>query len=94
VASHQYDSAAWAQVRSDEAERLWARFDAALRFRPSMYDLPGIDEPIPSTTYRLAYEDGIRAEPVWVNRVLLAALFRITSVDDSVVVLNGQPPTY
>ena len=57
-----------------------------------MYDLPGIDEPTPSITYDLTREDGTRAEPVWVNRVLLAALIRITSVDDSVVVLNWQHP--
>jgi Protein of unknown function (DUF2716) len=59
-----------------------------------MYDLPGIDEPTPSITYDLTCEDGTRAEPVWVNRVLLAALTRITSVDDSVVVLNWQHPAY
>jgi Protein of unknown function (DUF2716) len=94
VASHRYDSAAWAQVRSDEAGRLWDRFDAAFRFRPSLYEIPGIDEPTPSITYSLTYEDGTRAEPVWVNRALLAALRRVTSVDDSVVVMNWQHPTY
>jgi hypothetical protein len=58
-----------------------------------MYDLPGIDEPTPSTTYSLTYEDGTRAEPVWGNRVLLAALRRISRVDDSVVVLKRPGPT-
>lgn len=94
VASHRWDSAAWAQVRDEEAQRLWDRFDAEFRFRPSMYDLPGIDEPTPSITYSLTYEDGTRAEPVWVNRAILAALRRVTSVDDSVVVLDWQHPTY
>jgi hypothetical protein len=94
VASHRYDSAAWAQVRGDEAARLWDRFDTEFRFRPSMYDLPGIDEPTPSITYDLTYDDATRAEPVWVNRVLLAALRHITSVDDSAIVLNWQHQTY
>lgn len=94
VASQLFDSAAWAQVRGDEKRRLWDRFDAAFRFRPSMYERPGIDEPTPSITYSLKYEDGTRAEPVWVNRLMLAALRRLTSVDDSVVVLDWQHPTY
>lgn len=94
VACHRFDSAAWAQVRDDEAQRLWDRFDAAFRFRPSMYDLPAIDEPTPSITYALTYEDGTRAEPVWVNRALLTALRRVTSIDDGVVVLDWQHPTY
>lgn len=94
VASHRFDSAAWAQVGGDEARRLWDRFDTAFRFRPSMYDLPGIDEPTPSITYGLTYEDGTPAEPVWVNRVLLAALRSITSIDESVVVLEWQHQTY
>lgn len=94
VASHRFDSAAWAQVRSDESGQLWDRFDAAFRFRPSLYDLPGIDEPTPSITYNLTYDDETRAEPVWVNRTLLAALRRITGVDDSLVVLNWQHQTY
>jgi hypothetical protein len=29
-----------------------------------VHDLPGIDEPTPSITYDLTYEDGTRAEPV------------------------------
>ena len=94
VASHRFDSAAWAQVRGGEERRLWDRFDAAFRFRPSMYDLPGIDEPAPSITYALTYEDGARAEPVWVNRTLLAALRLVTSIDDTVVVLDWQHTTY
>lgn len=94
VASHRYDSAAWAQARGDEAGRLWDRFDTAFRFRSSMYDLPGIDEPTPSITYDLTYDDGTRAEPVWVNRVLLAALRCVVSVDDSAVVLNWKHQTY
>jgi hypothetical protein len=49
---------------------------------------PGIDEPTPSITYSLAYEDGSSVEPVWVNRTLLEALRSITCVDDTVVVLN------
>lgn len=93
-ASHRFDSGAWAQVRGEQAQRLWDRFDAEFRFRPSMYELPGIDEPAPSITYSLTYEDGRRAEPVWVNRAILAALRRVTSVDDSMVVLNWQHQTY
>lgn len=94
VASHRFDSAAWAQVRSDEARGLWDRFDAAFCFRPSLYDLPGIAEPTPSITYDLVYDDGTRAEPVWVNRTLLTALRRVTGTDESVVVLNWQHQTY
>lgn len=94
VASHRYASAAWAEVRSDEAGRLWDRFDAAFRFRPSLYERPGIDEPTPSITYSLIYEDGTRAEPVWINRTLLAALRRVTSADDSLVVMNWHHPTH
>jgi len=44
--------------------------------------------------YSLAYGDGTCAEPVWVNRTLLAALRRVTSIDDSVVVLNWQHQAY
>jgi len=94
VASHRFDSMAWAQVKGDEAGDLWDRFEATFRFRPSIYDLPGIDEPTPSITYNLRYEDGTRAEPVWVNRALLAALRRVTSADESVLVLDWQHPTY
>lgn len=94
VASHRYDSAAWAQVRRDEAGRLWDQFDAAFRFRPSLYELPGIDESTPSITYDLCYEDGTPAEPVWVNRTLLAALRLVTHVDDSVVVLDWHHSAY
>jgi Protein of unknown function (DUF2716) len=94
VASHRFDSTAWAQVRSNEAEGLWDRFDATFRFRPSIQDLPGIDEPTPSITYDLRYEDGTRAEPVWVNRALLAAVRHVTSADESVLVLDWQHPTY
>ncbi|MBR7839163.1 DUF2716 domain-containing protein [Actinospica durhamensis] len=94
VASHRYDSAAWAQVRGDEADLLWDRFDAAFRIRSSLYDVPGIDEPTPSITYDLTYEDGTRVEPVWVNRVVLAALRRVTGVDDSVVVLDWRHQGY
>ncbi len=64
VASHRYDSAAWAPVKGAEEDQLWDRFDAAFRFRPSVYELPGITEPTPSITYRLTYGDGMRAEPV------------------------------
>lgn len=94
VASHRFDSAAWAQVGTQEARRLWDRFDAAFRFRPSLYELPGIDEPTPSITYGLVYGDGTRAEPVWVNRALLAALRRVSDVDASVVVLDWKHQTY
>ncbi len=59
-----------------------------------MHELPGIDEPAPSIAYSLVHEDGTRAEPVWVNRALLTALRRVTSVDDSVVVMNWQHTTY
>jgi hypothetical protein len=94
VAGHRFDSAAWARVGSAEARRLWDRFDAAFRFRPSTYELPGIDEPTPSTTYSLKYEGGTRAEAVWVNRTVLAGLRRVTGIDDSVVVLDWQHQTY
>lgn len=94
VASHRYDSAAWAQAQDSEAERLWDRFDTTFRFHPSMYELPGIAEPTPSITYSLTYEDGTRAEPVWVNRVLLAALRQVTNIDDSVLVLDWQHSTH
>lgn len=59
-----------------------------------MYELPGIAEPTPSITYGLTYEDGTRTEPVWINRTLLAALRRVTKIDDSVLVLDWQHPTY
>lgn len=72
TAGHRLGSAAWAQVRSDESGRLWDRLEAAFRLCPSMYGLPGIDEPTPSIAYDLTYEDGTRAEPVWVNRTLLS----------------------
>ena len=94
MASRRYDSAAWAQVREDETERLWDRFDTEFRFRPSLHKFPGIDEPTPSITHSLTYEDGTRAEPVWINRVLLAALRRVTGLEDSVVVLNWHHQTY
>jgi hypothetical protein len=94
VASHRFESAAWARVGSEESGRLWDRFDAVFRFRPSVDDFPGIDEPTPSITYDLVYEDGTRVEPVWVERTLLAALRRVTGVDESVVVLNWQHLTY
>lgn len=94
VASHRFDSTAWAQVRSGEERRLWDRFDAAFRFRTSMHDFPGIDEPTPSITYSLTYDDGTRAEPVWVNRAVLAAIRRVTGVGDSVVVLDWQHQTW
>ena len=73
---------------------MWDRFNAAFRFRPSLYRLPGIDEPIQSITYSLTYEDGTRAEPVWVNRALLAALRSISDSGDSVVVLDWHHQTY
>ncbi|WP_034272392.1 DUF2716 domain-containing protein [Actinospica robiniae] len=94
MASHRFDSAAWAQVRADEEHELWDRFDAAFCFRPSMHELPGINEPTPSITYDLVYEDATRVEPVWVNRTLLTALRRVTGIDDSVVVLNWHHQTY
>lgn len=89
-----FDSAAWAKVRDDEEDRLWDRFDAMFRFRPSMYSLPGIDEPTPSITYNLLYEDGSPAEPVWVNRAVLSALRRITNTGDSIVVMDWQHESY
>lgn len=54
----------------------------------------GIDEPTPSITYDLTYEEGTRAASVWVNRLILAALRRVTAIDDSVVVLNWHHSTY
>lgn len=92
--SHRWDPAAWSAVLDDEERQLWDRFDAQFRFRPSMHDLPGIKEPTPSITYSLTYHDGLRAEPVWVNRMILDALRCVTDADTSVLVLDWQHQTY
>lgn len=92
--SHRWDPAAWAPVNNDESHELWDRFYDAFAFRPSMQDMPGIDEPTPSTTYSLTYDDAARAEPVWVTHTILDALRRVTDPDASVLVMNWQHQTY
>ncbi|MEM9382639.1 MAG: DUF2716 domain-containing protein [Planctomycetota bacterium] len=86
---------AWSDA---DHESIWTPFDRAFRFRPSMSEWPGFDEPHESIPYHIghAYGEPEHYEQVTLDlsRKLVRALRRCLAPDAFVYALDWQHPTY
>jgi hypothetical protein len=92
---------AWIALPHHRSGRIWDRFDADFRFRPSVRpeDWPSFDEPAPSITWNIGHLlsefypwHDPRATPY--NLALLQALRECLSDDESVIALDWQRSAY
>jgi hypothetical protein len=93
--------AAWDQIPHERYEAYWAPFDARYRFRASARPegWPAIDEPALSVTIdlTLVFEAGpseFAAGEQAVNALTLLAMTQIVAVDERLLVLDWQRPSY
>ena len=98
----------WENLRGDEHDQIWDRFEATFQFHPSVNPAgwPGIAEPNPSVTWDLALDRGEvvdgwhrggwqpGVDDVRVNTTLIAAWTRFLGPSDWLYVLDWQHPGY
>jgi hypothetical protein len=84
----------WETLSGPEEDQIWDRFDAMLKFRPSVNPdhWPSIDEPTPSITWDLAFDLG--SDDTQVNTALMAAWQSVLAADDWLYVLDWQHRCY
>jgi Protein of unknown function (DUF2716) len=92
--------AAWEQIPDEEYEDFWAPFDGRFRFRPRMQESwAGIEEPPGSVTIDLSpifagQGSQFAAGEAAVNALALLAMTEAFPVDQRLLVLDWQHPSY
>ena len=94
---------AWEEIKDDQVDyKLWATFDQLYQFKLNSQrgNSPAITEPLGSITFDLAIifntEDPIKfnAKQTTVNTLIIEAFKTVFSVDQRIVVLDWQHPSY
>ena len=85
---------AWEELRAEESDATWDRFEAGFAFRPSMTEFPGIREPEESVTFDIS---GVYGDPeryaqltLDLSHKLVTALRRCVPENGVVHVLDWQ----